>query len=463
MYNWPVIIEILLSVAVMGATAYHAVLVMHQKLSYFHSVRYLLLSSYILFGTVVASETVLSQVSDVNLASLMLKMEISAVIVAAILLSISATVLTLQAKGHEFPYRALFNSPPLGLVLTSSISIFAFISIWSIFNFKFIVGEKVLLGVTTLIPQQDIVQIGTLALVFLGFVWHQTKLLSKDIITLQPASLSKVIRSTGLLWIVLSTTLFMVNGTFRTMGIDVVEFGHLLDSMVLGILAYIYAKPTTLLEFFASGSPLANELKRKHFTKVFDFDIGIGKKVLLEVDSVSDYIELVHYFLSSGPKPGICITYKGSSILPSDLENSAFKVVELSMSADRITVSKGGTVEAPLFKKSVYDLLKWSIECNAEGRLVLDGLTHFIQLLGIDEVYSIVSYISELCTRNGVQLLLILNYQVHKLEVISAFEGMADHVIQFERNRAKQVRPYTSVTRPVTSNDQSKPSQPKLE
>lgn len=445
MIQWTVFLDVLLSVVAIVATGYHAVLVMRQKLSYFHSVRYLLFSSYILFGVVVASEFVLARVSDIATASLMLKTSISTVIIAAILLNIAVTVLMLQLRGHESPYREILRRRPFSLLATSAINVVVFVLVWSAFDFEFKVGEKALLGILTLIPYHSIFQLAALSLVFIGFILHQSKLLSKEILVSQPESLFRVIRETSLLWMAIGTILFTVNGALRSFGIDIVEFGDLLASMVLGYLAYIYVRPTALLEFFTSDSPLATELTRKRFLKVFDFDPGFGKKILLEVDSVSDYIDLAYYFLGSGWKPGICVTYEGSPLF-SGSRNSAIKIIELSTSAERITVSKGEIIEAPLFRKNTYDLLKWSIECNPDGRLVLDGLTHLIHLLGIDEVYSIVSYVSEVCAKNGVQLLLILNYQAHKLEVLSSFEGIADHVIQLEKNRSKQIKPFTHLT-----------------
>ena len=133
-----------------------------------------------------------------------------------------------------------------------------------------------------------------------------------------------------------------------------------MDSFVLGSLAYIYAKPTTLLEFLASGSPLAIELKRKHFSKVFEFQPGIGKKVLLEVDSISDYDGYVHYFLGFGLGPGVCITYAGSPLLLG-LSRERTKIIELSITAERIAVSKDETIVTPLLKKNTHDLLKLSL------------------------------------------------------------------------------------------------------
>lgn len=456
MENLAYILSILLSTAAIAATAYHALLVMQQRLSYFHSVRFLLLGAYALFGAVVASESILGSVFDTSTAALMLKMEISAVIIAAILVTISVTVLRIQARGHNAPYRELLRSKPRTLLLTIATNIVVLVWLWAGFDVGFNMGEKAILGVATLMPYYQSYELLLLSLVFGSFVWHQSRLLSKEILEAHPPALSREIKQTGMLWIAMSTTLFTVNGALRTFGVDLVIFGHLVDAILMGYLAYIYAKPTALVEFFASGSPLASELKRKQFSKVFDFDIGTGKKILLETDSVSDYTELAYYFLGSGWKPGVCVTYEGSPLLLAGPKENSVKIVELSMSAERVVVSKDGRIEAPLFKKNTYDLLKWTIECNPEGRLVLDGVTHLIQLLGIDEVYSIVSYVSELCAKNGVQLLLILNYQAHKLEVLSTFEGIADHVIQLERNRAKQVKPFPQVTAILPMNHKSK-------
>jgi len=425
-------------------TGYHAYLVMRQRLSYFHSVRYLLLVSYILFGAIVASE-MFPQTSDRALASLLLKASISAGIVAAILLGIATNVLTLQAKGNKSPYRELILRRPANLLITSTINTAVLVLLWTTFHFSFNPGEKLLFGTQTLIPYTDISQLSVLSLVLIGFIWNQRELFSRENIALQPESLSKVIRTTALLWMAMATILFTANVGLRTFGIDLVVFGNLIESLILGYLALIYAKPTALLEFFASGSHLAVELKRKQLSRVFDFDLNFSKKILLEVDSVSDYREIAYYFLGSGWKPGVCVTYSGSPLIAGS-RSKGIKTIEFSMNAEHVSLSKDEMIEVPLFKKSTYDLLKWSIESNSEGRLVLDGLTHLIQLLGVEEVYSIVSYVSELCARNRVKMLLILNHQVHKLEVLSSFEAVVDCVIQLEKNRTKQIKPATYIT-----------------
>jgi uncharacterized membrane protein YidH (DUF202 family) len=253
-------------------TGYHAYLVMSQRLSYFHSVRYLLFLSYISFGIVVATEVVLSHLQDIALATVMIRTSISAVILAASLLAIAAQLLRLQVQGHENPYKELRKIKPISVLATIGANAVILALVWNVFEFNFIEGTRLLLGTTTIIPSQSISQLASLSIVYVGFVWHQAKLLSKEIST-QSRSLTDVIKATGLLWIAMSSILFVANGALRTLGVDVVVFGHLLDSMVLGYLAYIYAKPTTLFEFFASDSPLAIELKRKQFSKVFDFDV----------------------------------------------------------------------------------------------------------------------------------------------------------------------------------------------
>ncbi|MBM3898000.1 MAG: hypothetical protein FJ358_05710 [Thaumarchaeota archaeon] len=107
MEYWTLLVEIILSLATIVFTGYHAYLVMSQRLSYFHSVRYLLFLSYIAFSIVVATELLLAHLHDLAVASVMIRTSISAVIVAASLLAIASQVLRLQVQGHENPYKEL--------------------------------------------------------------------------------------------------------------------------------------------------------------------------------------------------------------------------------------------------------------------------------------------------------------------------------------------------------------------
>ena len=441
-----VLIETLLSGVPVAITGYLAVLVMNQRLSYFHSVRYLFALSYILFGAIVLSDFGFINTVDPLLASLLLKIAITAVVGASALLSVAATVLSLQARRRESGYHDIIRKPPVSLVFSLAVGATTLVLLWGFFNFDFTLGTNLISGNPVLIPRFEAIHLITFGLVLAGFVWNQTKLLSREIDAFQPAALSSVMKNTSVLWILMATILFTFNGAIRATGISIIEIGHLLDSLVLGYLAYVYTRPTALLEFFASDSPLALQLKRKQYSKLLDIDLNHGTKSLIETDSVSDYPELVQHVLGSDDRSVICLTYQGSPLL-AESPNKALKTIELSLSAEGIEVSREGRVKAPLSKKSIYELLNWATEANPNGLLAIDGLSHFINLIGVDEVYSIVSYVSELCGKQGIRFLMILNYQAHSQEVVALFEGLADHVIRMRRNRLDQLKPIDRIRR----------------
>ncbi|MCH8023004.1 MAG: hypothetical protein IH932_04595 [Thaumarchaeota archaeon] len=439
-----------MSVEALAIAAFLGLLVLHQRLSYFHTVRYLFLFAYMSFAVIVASELALSFTLSVNTASNLLKLEITAVLTASVLLGIASAVLYLQAKHKSSPYMELIRKPPPGLVFTIAYNVGALILVWTVFSFQFEVSEKLISGKEVLFPKPTGPEFAVLGVVLFGFVWNQLKLLSKTITVGHPEALAKVIRRTGFLWIILAGILFTFNGIFRFAGINLVEIGHLLDSLVLGYLAYEYTRPTALMEFFHSNSHLAMQIKKQNFSRIMSFatDDPPHKKILFEVDSLSNCSELVSYFLGSGPGPAVLITYEGSRLV-TNLRDPV-KTIELSLSAEKMVVASNDKMTAGLNSKSVYQVLKWAIESNPGGKLVLDGITHFIVLLGVDEVYSLITYASELCAKHDSELLLIVTKQAHSRDILAVLEGMSDYVIDFEKNSAIQIKPqgHTSIIVP---------------
>lgn len=407
-------LEIPLSAVAVTAIGYHAVLVMRQKLSYFHTVRYLLLFSYVLFGGVVASELGIAHASDVATASLLLKTEISLVIIATVLLGIVANVLVLQAGGQEFPYRVIAKKPSLSLVFNFVVGAATFTLVWYIFEFEFGAGNKAILETPTFIPHLDIFQITTLTLVLVGFVWNQCKIIFKDSLASQPASLFRVIRRTGLLWISMATILFTFNGALRTMGIDMVEFGHLLDAIVLTYAAYIYAKPTALLEFFASNSPLAIQLKQKQFSKAFNpfsSRLGLlhkelqGKRLYLFAElrqnlesTVGDFVDEA----ATNSHHAIVVHHMAQST--STISRRGVSTIVLSLEAKNPIVGEAQMVVPFNRQDIVLSLVRKTLNMKHDVWVVFPNLSALIAHWGFASSYNFLQHLSELLDREVVLL-----------------------------------------------------------
>ena len=410
----PVLVDTLLSAVAIIAMGYHAVLVTRQKLSYFYTVRYLLSSSYVLFAGVVASELGLANVSDITTASFLLKTEISLVIIASVLLSIVANVLVLQARRQEFPYRWTIRRPPFSLALNFAVGAVAFILVWRVFDFEFDVGAKAILGTQTFIPRFDTFQLTTLTLVLIGFVWNQCKLFIRDNLASEPASLFRVIRGTGLLWIVMATILFTFNGALRTIGIDGVMFGHLLDAIVLSYVDYIYAKPTALLEFFASDSPLALQLKHKQFSKVFDplsSRLSIaheqlqGRRLYLFAERRQNLGHMIEDFLDEAVINGhqtIVILHAAHS--PPAVSRAGVSIIAMSLEAKSPIVGEAQIV-VPLSRQDiVLDIIRKALNIRRDVWVAFPNLSALIAHWGFDSSYGFLQHLSELLGREGVLL-----------------------------------------------------------
>ena len=438
--------EIFLSVEAIVITGVLAYLVLNQKLTAFSSVRNLFFLAYATFALVIGSELGLYFVDNTLNASMLMRIELSSIIVLSILLALSATIISLKAKQRLAPYielsiyREMLRRPSfLFSIGSGAIALFL---IWFVFSFDFTIGEKIISGKAVLFPQFKLIEVASLTLVLVGLVWNQYSVLSKDIVSAYPESVSKIIRKTGILWMAVAAILFIFNGVLRVYDLNLVEYGHLFNNLVLGYLAIQYTKPTGLMDFFATNYHMPSQVTVQSRSVMSPAFLGPDishKRILFKVDAVSDYSEQLLYYLDSSSGPAIAVTYEGSSL--SESVSPPVKTIELSLSGDRIEVEGEDRLKAGLTSKNVYEILKWAIDSNPKGRLVIDGLSHFILLLGQDEVYSFVTFASELCHKQNTQLLFVVNKQAHNSDVLGGLEGISDYVVELDKNRAKTVKP----------------------
>ncbi len=438
--------EIFLSVEAMVITGVLAYLVLNQRLTAFSSVRNLFFLAYATFALVVGSELGLYFIDNTVNASMLMRIELTSILVLSILLGLAATIISLKAKQRLTPYvdmsiyREMFRRPSFLFSLGSgTIALFL---IWFVFSFDFTIGEKIISGKPVLFPQFKLAELGIFSLVLVGMVWNQTSVLSKDIVSAYPESVSKIIRKTGILWMAMAVILFVFNGVLRVYDLNLVEYGHLLNNLVLGYLAIQYTKPTGLMDFFATNYQMPSKVTTESKSVMSSAFLGPDaphKRILFKVDSVSNYTEQLLYFLDSSSGPSMAVTYEGSSL--SESVGQSVKTIELSLSGDRISVAGENRLKAGMTSKNVYEILKWAIDSNPKGRLIIDGLSHFILLLGHDEVYSFVTFASELCHKQNTQLLFVVNKQAHNSDMLSGLEGISDYVVEVDKNKAKTVKP----------------------
>ena len=96
--------EIFLSVEAIVITGVLAYLVLNQKLTAFSSVRNLFFLAYVTFALVVGSELGLYFIDNTMNASMLIRIELTSILVLSVLLGLAATIISLKAQQRLAPY-----------------------------------------------------------------------------------------------------------------------------------------------------------------------------------------------------------------------------------------------------------------------------------------------------------------------------------------------------------------------
>ncbi|MDY6931071.1 MAG: DUF3795 domain-containing protein [Halobacteriota archaeon] len=119
------------------------------------------------------------------------------------------------------------------------------------------------------------------------------------------------------------------------------------------------------------------------------------------------------------------------------LDISVIKFVEISSTGDEIT-SENGIVKVPI---SCLDQFTSLFDKLPEGvRIIFEPVSHLITLKGIDEIYPLLSEVVEVSSEKKLDILAMMNSEVHDRETMSKFESLFFNRAVLSSDRIKVIK-----------------------
>ncbi|MDY6958069.1 MAG: DUF3795 domain-containing protein [Halobacteriota archaeon] len=119
------------------------------------------------------------------------------------------------------------------------------------------------------------------------------------------------------------------------------------------------------------------------------------------------------------------------------LDISVIKFVEISSIGDEIT-SDNGIVKVPI---SCLDQFTSLFDKLPEGvRIIFEPISHLITLKGIDAIYPLISEVVEVSSEKKLDILAMMNSEVHDREIMSKFESLFFNRAVLSSDRIKVIK-----------------------
>jgi len=237
-------------------------------------------------------------------------------------------------------------------------------------------------------------------------------------------------------WTGIGLDLLIVNGFLISIGFDFIYLGYVLAAAVFAITASVFRRASLLSSFFEpvrrllpATSPFSGRISRG-----VTFD---GTESLLEVDSSSDYEEVVRDFAVEQNSHGSLVfvfTSRGSPVYNtlSLLEGVRFYLLTSKVSYPKPT-ELANEILAPQNDHAVLlDLLDKTVTSTAGSRVsvIFDSISDLILYSGFESCYKFIKQANEILSSPQVSSLFLVTSGAHEEKIINLMRGLyANHVV----------------------------------
>lgn len=223
----------------------------------------------------------------------------------------------------------------------------------------------------------------------------------------------------------IAVTAFIFDAILPYASINLISLGHLFQIGIFAGVVYLWRGSTLIETFFVSLGKSKN--KEEQLTQ-------IANRTILKVEPGSDYTRWINDFLqNSDPDTNLLITHEGSRILRSHEFSEKCKIVCFSLSEDSPVRKQDDILVVRLSEEIMSEILKWTLQNMKNGKLVFDNLSHFTLLVGLESTYALVTMISELSNRHGVDVLFIVSDNSLDEKAQHALEELVDDVLTVKK------------------------------
>lgn len=231
----------------------------------------------------------------------------------------------------------------------------------------------------------------------------------------------------SILCISIAVSAFISDTALSYASLNMISLGYAIQIAILGVIVYMWRGPTIIEKFFVSLDKKGKRSDKK--------TVPVANRAILRVEAGSDYSHWVNDFLKNGePEKNLILTHEGSRVIKSREFNEKCKIVCFSLSEDLPVRKVDDTLVVRLSEEIICEILRWALQNMKNGKLVFDNLSHLTLLVGAESAYTLVTMISELSNRYGVDALFILSEDTLDPKIQNALEELVDDVLTVKGN-----------------------------
>jgi len=449
------ILETLLYLVTIIITSLSAYYVYRQSAAGYRYIRNLLLLVHLFYVVAVVLEMLRYYILTNEYMTIYTIGVLSLILFDVALLTFAALTIYLQPSGTS--YRDMLRKRPTssmnGIFFAVDLIFIFFADIYLIIVRPFHIVDSVdILGVRAQISIfHDDMLVMILAVLILFIIYPSAML----ILTRRKVSEKAVRRALIILplaWTGIGVELLIFNGYLLTINIDATSFGYLIGALGFSMSAIVFSKATVLVGFFElKPSSIVSPVTYPFSKRLPEIKVNLpGSKILLEVDSSSNYENVVEDFTSEILGKGYVLfifSSKGSPVYNKLSGNLSFAgKIKFYILNDRVSYPKATEREdevlVPLYNQPVLlDVVDKTLKSATTGvGLIFDSVSDLILSMGFQKCYQFLKLVNEKISSGEVASMFLITRAGHDENTMALVRGLFANQLSFDPSGLKRVK-----------------------
>ncbi|MBI2183648.1 MAG: hypothetical protein HYU39_01685 [Thaumarchaeota archaeon] len=425
-------------------------LLIRQRGSYFRPVQLFLIAGHLLMATTLIIEFLRDFISAQMVNSVLTAASTSTALLAIIPLTVAATVIgKTSVSSPKTTFLNAFKSErnlnrPLATysIYLVTLSIIA----WLLRPFSFGHNEASFSNPVYTVFD-DWYSIGLFG-AMLGFIAYPARVMMLKSRQVHSQLAARALLVLPISWVMIAVFLYFFKIYLVSLGLETAALGNLLAAVPWLAIAYFFRK-TTVIETFLDQTgrtkiPPGN-------SNLFSTRLGVahhlilGKKMLLEFDPSSFYVESVKDFIAESGSSEVLLITRSTSPLHLAVSNES-NIRSFALTPT-VTFPKEGKSSREILlpyndRSIILDAVNKAINANPNLQIsvVLDIISDLIISMGNEQTYSFLAHVSELFSTPRITALYLFNPSAHDPMIVSSIRGLFSVQIHHSENRLSVVK-----------------------
>jgi len=432
------------------------VFILRQAVSYFRSVKLLFTINFVSYWILIFASFIKDYlIKTESIANSTTRIAISSALITAIAVEHIALVFC-QKERRRFSWKTILSNKLYFVsALYKGYAIFLLLLTWILTPWQ-VQQVQNPWGDLVYKPVYESWYLACLAIVVVAMMGYPGALFLRASRKFKQTELARVLSWFGVGWIGIALTLIVCQAVIQAFNVEVTEIGRLFQIIFLGIIAYAFKKTTILESLFerlytATSTARPTDLTKhaRVFSKALGLTHGqvVGKNILLEFDSSSDYERVVEDFVDealANDESVAVFTSKGSAIYSalSNRDNVKFLILTQRISTPRANASENKILLPANDSSLLLDALNKVLKAHPErnSNIVFDDLSSLILLTGFGKTYGFLRYALELLSLENATSLFLFDPRAHDVKVASGIRSLFSDQIAYGKEGLRVVK-----------------------